>query len=65
MKLGITMFHLFLVLKLIIGKKIKDTPQQNTEKPSKNTDPANTTEWMAPIRAQAKMATANSGIIGK
>src|SRR5690554_1009381 len=27
--------------------------------------PANTTEWMAPIRAQANRETGNSGIIGK
>jgi hypothetical protein len=27
--------------------------------------PPNTTEWIAPIRAQASMATAISGIIGK
>jgi hypothetical protein len=26
--------------------------------------PPNTTEWMAPMRAQASMATAASGIIG-
>ena len=28
-------------------------------------NPANTTEWMAPMRAQASMATAISGIIGR
>ena len=28
-------------------------------------NPANTTEWIAPIRAHAKIATANSGIMGK
>ena len=27
--------------------------------------PANTTEWMAPIRAQASIAVAASGIIGR
>ncbi|MNL69457.1 hypothetical protein D3C87_1943210 [compost metagenome] len=27
--------------------------------------PPNTTEWIAPIRAQASMATAASGIIGR
>ncbi len=27
--------------------------------------PPNTTEWMAPMRAQASMATAVSGIIGR
>ena len=27
--------------------------------------PPNTTEWIAPMRAQASMATATSGIIGR
>jgi hypothetical protein len=28
-------------------------------------NPANTTEWIAPMRAQASIATGSSGIIGR
>ena len=46
---------------------IRTVERQSSMRPARlsGENPPNTTEWMAPMRAQASIATAASGIIGR